>query len=152
MYLDISLTWARHIKTKRNQVNIKRGTNALDFRKINTVNRKQTRSIQSSSQTHLDLMAISYGVSLKFQHRNPPALPIHDSPIRSELTLVHNHEDLQMSTVLSEIKKLSAKQLGKLENHDNALAVTLLNSENVHRLYQTDLSKTTSTSMTMITK
>jgi hypothetical protein len=40
-----------------------------------------------------------------------------------------------MNTVLSEIKKLSAKYLRKLENHTNALAVNLLdNSEITHRL------------------
>jgi hypothetical protein len=36
------------------------------------------------------------------------------------------HEDLQMNTVLSEIKKWNAKYLRKFENHTNALAVNLL--------------------------
>jgi hypothetical protein len=45
------------------------------------------------------------------------------------------HEDLQMNTVLSEIKKCNTKNLRKLENHTNALAVNLLdNSETTHRL------------------
>jgi hypothetical protein len=45
------------------------------------------------------------------------------------------HEDLQMNTVLSEIKIWSAKYFSKLENHTNALAVNLLdNSETTHRL------------------
>jgi hypothetical protein len=45
------------------------------------------------------------------------------------------HEDLQMNTVLSEIKKWNTKYLRKLENHTNALAVNLLdNSETTHRL------------------
>jgi hypothetical protein len=34
------------------------------------------------------------------------------------------HENLQMNTVLSEIKKWNTKYLRKLENHINALAVT----------------------------
>jgi hypothetical protein len=45
------------------------------------------------------------------------------------------HEDLQMNTVLSEIKKWNTKCLRKLENETNALAVNLLdNSETTHRL------------------
>jgi hypothetical protein len=51
---------------------------------------------------------------------------------------INNHrirEDLQMKTVLKEIKKWSAKYLRKLESHTNALAVNLLNnSETAHRL------------------
>jgi hypothetical protein len=45
------------------------------------------------------------------------------------------HDDLQMNTVLSEIKKWNTKYLRKLGSHTNALAVNLLdNSETTHRL------------------
>jgi hypothetical protein len=45
------------------------------------------------------------------------------------------HTDLQINTVLSEIKKGNNKYLRKLENHTNALAVNLLhNSETTHGL------------------
>jgi hypothetical protein len=45
------------------------------------------------------------------------------------------HEDLQMNTVLIEIKKWYTKYLRTLENHINALAVNLLdNSETTQRL------------------
>jgi hypothetical protein len=45
------------------------------------------------------------------------------------------HEDLQINTVLSEIKKWNTKYLRKLENYTNALAVNVLdNSETTHRL------------------
>jgi hypothetical protein len=45
------------------------------------------------------------------------------------------HEDLQMNTMLSEIKKWNTKYLRKLENHTNALEVNLLdNSETTHGL------------------
>jgi hypothetical protein len=43
-------------------------TNALATRKINTINRKQTPSIQSSTQTHMDLWNSAMGDSLQFQH------------------------------------------------------------------------------------
>jgi hypothetical protein len=109
MHLDRRLTWAKHIKSKRNQLNLKRKTNALATRKkISTVNRKQTPPIQSSTQTHTDIWNSAMGDSLQFQHRNPPALSIQVSPIHSKRTLVHKQpqdprEDLQMNTVLSEI-------------------------------------------------
>jgi hypothetical protein len=51
---------------------------------------------------------------------------------------VSNHriyEDLQVNTVLREIKKWNTEYIRKLENHTNALAVNLLdNSETTHRL------------------
>jgi hypothetical protein len=60
---------------------------------------------------------------------------LQDSPIRSFLNNHRIHEDLQMNTVLSEIKKWNTKYLRKLENHTNALVVNLLdNSETTHRL------------------
>jgi hypothetical protein len=112
-------------------------------KKINTINRKQT---------HMDVWNSATGDSLQLQHRNPPALSVQDSPIHYECTLVHNHrihEDLQINTVLSEIKKWNTKYLRKLENHTNALAMNLLgNSETTHRLKRynvltlLDLSKT----------
>jgi hypothetical protein len=120
-------------KAHQNQKKIsqpKRETNALATRKkINTINVKQTPPIQSSTQTHIDVRNSAMGDSLQFQHRNPSTLSIQDSLIHSERTLVHKnsrtHEDLQMNTVLSEIKKWNNKYLRKLENHLNALAVKL---------------------------
>jgi hypothetical protein len=45
------------------------------------------------------------------------------------------HDDSQIKTVLSEIKKWNTKHLRRLENHTNALAVNLLdNSDNTYRL------------------
>jgi hypothetical protein len=79
-------------KAHQNQNKIvkpKSETNALVTRKkINTTNRKQT-PIQSSTQSYKHLRNSAMGDSLQFQHRNPPALSIQDSPIHSERTLVH---------------------------------------------------------------
>jgi hypothetical protein len=50
---------------------------------------KQTPPMQSSTETHMDLLNSAMGGSLYFQHQNPPALSIQDSLIRSERTLVH---------------------------------------------------------------
>jgi hypothetical protein len=63
--------------------------NALAPRKINTNNRKQTPTIQSSNQTQFYLWHSAIGDSLKFQYRNNPTLSIQNSPIHSERTLVH---------------------------------------------------------------
>jgi hypothetical protein len=57
-------------------------------KKINTINRKQTPPIQSSTQIHMDLWNPAMGDSLQFQHGNPPAFPTQYSPIHSERTLV----------------------------------------------------------------
>jgi hypothetical protein len=77
-------------------------TNELATQKINTINRKQTPPIQSSTQTHMEPWNSAMGDSLQFQYQNPPALSIQDSPIHSERTLVHKqpqiHEDLQMDS------------------------------------------------------
>jgi hypothetical protein len=65
-------------------------TNALATReKINIINRKQTPPVQSRTLTNMDLRNSAMGDSLQFQHRHFPALPIQDSPIHSERTLVH---------------------------------------------------------------
>jgi hypothetical protein len=65
-------------------------TNELATRKnINSINRKQTASMQSSTQTRIDPWKSVMGYSLQFQHRNAPAISIQNSPIDSVRTLVH---------------------------------------------------------------
>jgi hypothetical protein len=50
-------------------------TNALATRKkIKNINRTQTPTIQSSTQTHMDLWNSAMADILQLQHRNPPAL------------------------------------------------------------------------------
>jgi hypothetical protein len=78
------------------------------------------------------------GDGLQFQHRNPPALSIQESPIHSERTLEHKQHDPWRSTnehSAQWYKKLNTKYWRKVENHTNTLAVNLLdNSETTHRL------------------
>jgi hypothetical protein len=68
--------------------------------------------------------------SLKFQHQNPSALSIQDSPIHSECTLVQDPWDLQKNTVLSEIENKwgNTKYVRKCGIHTNSLAVYLLDN------------------------
>jgi Zn-finger protein len=72
------------------------------------------------------------GASLKFQHRNPTALPVQGSPIyfvAPRCTKCHRiHEDIQMNTVLGEIKKWSVKHLSKLGNYTKIEKILSLNS------------------------
>jgi hypothetical protein len=61
IHLDRRLTWAKHIKTttttttRTKAARPKSETNALATRKITSINRKQTPSIQIIAQTHMDL-------------------------------------------------------------------------------------------------
>jgi hypothetical protein len=135
MHHDKRLTWARHIKSKRKQLNPSLATQ----KKINTSNRKQTPLIYSSTQTHKDLWNSAMGASLQFQHQN--LQPFQSQTLQSILNTpwyTNNqriHDDLQMNTVLSEIKKQNTKSFRKLKNHTNARAVNLLdNSETTHCL------------------
>jgi hypothetical protein len=121
-------------------------------KKINTINSEQTPPTQSSTQTHVDIWNSAMGDSLQFQYKNPrqskTLQSILNAPWYMNIHMIH--EDLQMNTVRSEIKKWNTKYLNKLENHTNALAVNLLdNSGTTHRLkrytvltLRTDLSKT----------
>jgi hypothetical protein len=111
-------------------------TNELVTRKINSIKRQHTPPLQIRTQTHMNLRTSVTRDSLQFQHLNPPALSIQCSPIYSWYINNHKiHEDLQMNTVLSEIKKWNTKYLRQLENHTNELAVNLLDtSETTHRL------------------
>jgi hypothetical protein len=138
MRLDRRMKWAKHIKTKRKQVNLK-------AEQMHCLLGRSTLSIESELLLYKAVLkpirtyeTQLWGDSLQFQHRNPPELSIQDSAIHSERTLVHNHrirEDLEMNTVLSEIEMWNTKYLRKLENHTNALALNLLdNSGTTHRL------------------
>jgi hypothetical protein len=75
-------------QNQKNTAQPKSETNA-EATKINTIIRKQTPPVQSSTQTHIDLWNSAMGDSLQFQHQNHPALSIQGSPIYSERTLVH---------------------------------------------------------------
>jgi hypothetical protein len=63
-------------------------TNTLARVKISAINTKQTSLIQSNTHIHLNFWHSDKGDSLNFQQRNPPALPIQDSRIHFECTLV----------------------------------------------------------------
>jgi hypothetical protein len=64
--------------------------NWLTRKQNNTINRKQTPPLQSSTQTHMDQWNSAMGDSLKLQRRNSPVLSIQHSPIHSERTSVYN--------------------------------------------------------------
>jgi hypothetical protein len=128
MYIIISTVWSQ-----KKTAQPKSETNEPITRKINTINRKQTPPVQSSTQIHMDLWwqppILTSKPSSAF---NPRFSSILNAPWYINNHTIH--EDLQMKTVYSEIKKWNTKYLRKLENHTNALAVNLLdNSEKIHR-------------------
>jgi hypothetical protein len=95
---------------------LKSETNALATWKNNAINRKQT-PIQSSNQTPMDLWNSAMGTTSnsnfeilqRFQSKTLQS-------ILNATWYINNHrihEDLQMNTVLSEIKKLNTKKIGK---------------------------------------
>jgi hypothetical protein len=61
MDLNRRLTWAKHIKSKRKQLNLNETNELATCKKTNTINRKQTPPIQSSTQTHNDLWNSAMG-------------------------------------------------------------------------------------------
>jgi hypothetical protein len=80
-------------KNKNKTAQPKSETNALTTQKISTLNRKQIPPMEFSIQTNTDLWNSAMGDSLQFQHQNPPALSIQESPIHSEHTLVHKQPE-----------------------------------------------------------
>jgi hypothetical protein len=120
-------------ENKKETAQSKCETNARAIRrKNNTIRRKQTPPIQSSTQTNMDLWNPAMG--------EQPPIPT-SKTLRSILNApwyINKHriyEDLQMNTVLSEIKKWNTNYLRKLENHTNALTRNLLhNSKSTHIL------------------
>jgi hypothetical protein len=93
-YMGMHLDTRKAHQNQKKTAQPKSEGNALATRKkVNTINRKQTPPIQSSTQTHMALWNSAMGDSRQFQHRNPPALSIQDSPIHSERTLIHKLQD-----------------------------------------------------------
>jgi hypothetical protein len=123
---------------QKNTAQSKSETNELATRiKINSSKQK---GISSYTQQHSN----PYG-PMEFSYGGQPSIPTSKSssafsPGLSDQFRIHInnhriHADLQMNTVISEIKKWNTKHLRKLENRCNALAVNLLdNSKTTHRL------------------
>jgi hypothetical protein len=139
MHLDRRMTCAKHIKSKRKDLNIK-------VKQMNWLVGRSTLSIESKLLLYKAVLILiwTYGIQLRgtVSNCNNEILQCFQSKTLQSILnapwYVNNcriHEDLQMNTVLSEIKKGNTKYLRKLENHTNALAVNLLdNSETTHRL------------------
>jgi hypothetical protein len=140
MHLDRKLIGAKHIKTKGKQLNQK-------AKQMNwLLGRRSTLSIESKLLLYKAVLKSirTYGIQLWGTVSNSCTETLQrfqSKTIRSILNApwyIHNHrnrEDLQINTVLSEIKKLNTKYLRKLVIHTNSLAVNLLdNREATHRL------------------
>jgi hypothetical protein len=120
MYLERRLTWAKHVKTKRKQLNL----TAKQMHWL--LGRRSTLSIDSKLLLYKAVLKPiwTYGIQLwgTASNSNIEILQRFQSKtLRSILNApwyINNHrihEDLQMNTVLSEIKKWNTKYLRKLE-------------------------------------
>jgi hypothetical protein len=138
MHLIRRLAWAKDIETKRKHLN-QTAKQMNGYLEGNQHYQQKATPIQSSTQTHMDLWNSAVGDA---SNSNTEILQrFQFNTLRSILNApwyINTHrtdEDLQINTVLSEIKKWNTKYLRKLENHTNELAVNLLdNGETTHRL------------------
>jgi hypothetical protein len=134
------LTWAKHDKSNRKQLNLK-------AKQINWLLGRRSK-LSTESKILLYKAAVkptcTFGILLwgKASNSNFETLQrFQSSTLRFILNApwyINNHrihEDLKINTVLSELNKWNSKYLRKSENHTNALAVNLLdNYETTHRL------------------
>jgi hypothetical protein len=139
-YPGMHLDRTKYIKTKRKELNLK--TKQMHW----LLRRRSILSIENKLLLYKAVLKPIwiYGIQLwgTASISNIESLQRFQSKtLRSTLNApwyINNHrihEDLQMNTVLSGIKKWNTKYLRKLENQTNALAVNLLdNSETTHRL------------------
>jgi hypothetical protein len=131
MHLDLRLTWGKHIKTKRKQLNVK------VKQMLRLLGRRSTLSTESKLILYKPIWTYGFQLWCTESNSNIEILQrVQSRTLRSILNAPryinsHSiHEDLQMNTMLSEIKKWNPKYLRKLVNRPNALAVNLLdNSE-----------------------
>jgi hypothetical protein len=126
MHLDRRLTWAKYIESKRKQLNLK-------AKQIHWLLGKSALSTESKLLLYKEVLKPiwTYGIQLWGTASNPnieilqrfQSLTLRCILNASWYTNNHRiHENLQMNTVLSEIKKWNAKYLSKLENHTNVPA------------------------------
>jgi hypothetical protein len=82
----------------------------------------------------MDLWNSATRDSFQFEHRNPPALLIQDSPIHSERTLVHKQSQHPWRSTSEHSAQWNIKYLRKLENHTTELDNNeTTQTEKVHR-------------------
>ncbi|CAD6229611.1 GSCOCG00012115001-RA-CDS [Cotesia congregata] len=138
LHLDRRLTWAKHIKTKRKEMELKTRlywllgkksklslNNKLNIYKI-ILKPIWTYGIQlwgTASNSNLEILQ-------RFQ--NKTIRNIVNAPWYVSNAIISR--DLSIPTIKEEIMRLSVKYEGRLENHPNPIATELLNKETTRRL------------------
>jgi hypothetical protein len=118
MRLDRRLTWANHIKYKRKYLNLK--AKQMNWLLGKSTLLRQNPPIQNSAETNMDVWNSAMGTASNsnieilesFQSKTPGS--ILNAPSYTNNHRIH--EDLQMNTVLSGIKRWNIKYLRKLRN------------------------------------
>ncbi len=140
LHLDQKLTWKNHIWTKRQHLNLK--LNKLYW----LVGKNSKLSLKNKLLIYKTILKPiwTYGLQLWGTTSNSNILIMQrfQSKFLRQITeapwYVSNktiHEDLKIPYVTQEIVKSTTKYLSKLENHENQLAINLLdNSTSINRL------------------
>lgn len=140
MHLDRRLTWKDHIKSKKEQLNIK--TKRMYW----LLGKKSELSLHNKLLLYKTILKPiwTYGIQLwgtasnsnieiLQRYQSKTLRMILDAPWF--ITNDNIHKDLGISKVKNEINKFSRKYIDRLSNHSNTLAITLLDeSEEIVRL------------------
>ena len=140
LHLDRRLTWKAHITAKRKQLDIK-------FKKMYWLfGHKSELSLDNKVLLYKTILKPiwTYGIELwgTASNSNIEILQRFQSKVLRSITkapfYVTNknlHQDLKIPFIKEEIRKFSSSYLGRLSNHTNVLAITLLDeTEEVRRL------------------
>lgn len=145
VHIDKKLTWKTHIWNKRLQLNFKTS-------KLNWLLKKDSKlSLENKILLYKVILKPiwTYGIQLwgSASVSNIEIIQRYQSKLLRKIAgapwYVSNqvlHQDLNIPTVKMEISKLSSRYQHKLENHDNNLALNLLdNSVSVYRLKRANI-------------
>jgi hypothetical protein len=89
LHLDQNLTWQKHVKTKRQQLNFKTSGNVLaSASQIQVICRKQTSTIEMHYKTHMDLRYTAMGLHKTMTHQNNYKIPVQSPTLNIQCTMV----------------------------------------------------------------
>ena len=140
LHLDRRLTWQKHIKMKREQLNIK--TKKMYW----LLGSHSNLSLENKLTLYKTILkpVWTYGIQLwgTTSNSNIEILQRYQSKTLRLITnapwFVNNcniHKDLEMNKIKNEISKFSQRYLNRLSDHSNTLAINLLDdSEEIQRL------------------
>lgn len=138
IYMDRRLTWANHIKSKRQQLDLKMSRLHWMLKaksQLSTQNKLRIyKAIIKPIWTygiHLWGCASNSNIEILQRFQSKTLRNILDAPWFVKNYTIHN--DLNMPTIKDEIRHYTQKYLQRLSNHPNTLAICLLDDTNERR-------------------